>query len=43
MNSRDLRSWMWAEALSMFDEAEDLLPPRLALVLEWARANIAGH
>jgi HSP20 family protein len=24
MNSRDLRSWMWAEALSMFDEAERL-------------------
>jgi HSP20 family molecular chaperone IbpA len=24
MNSRQLRSWMWAEALSMFDEAERL-------------------
>jgi HSP20 family protein len=24
MNARDLRSWMWAEALSMFDEAERL-------------------
>ena len=31
--------WRWVS----FDEAEDLLPPRLALVLEWARANIAGH
>ena len=26
-----------------FDEAEDLLPPRLAGVLEWARAKIAGN
>jgi len=25
-----------------FDEAEDLLPPRLALVLEWAKQTIAG-
>ena len=25
--------WRWVS----FDEAEDLLPPRLALVLEWAR------
>lgn len=24
MNTRDLRNWMWAEALSMFDEAERL-------------------
>ncbi|MGW8270901.1 MAG: Hsp20/alpha crystallin family protein [Burkholderiales bacterium] len=24
MNSRELRSWMWAEALAMFDEAERL-------------------
>jgi HSP20 family protein len=24
MNSRELRNWMWAEALSMFDEAERL-------------------
>jgi len=24
MDSRDLRSWMWAEALAMFDEAERL-------------------
>ena len=31
--------WRWVS----FDEAEELLPPRLALVLEWARANIAGH
>ena len=26
-----------------FDEAEDLLPPRLAHVLEWARATITGN
>jgi 8-oxo-dGTP pyrophosphatase MutT (NUDIX family) len=26
-----------------FDEAEDLLPPRLAIVLEWARDTITGH
>jgi 8-oxo-dGTP pyrophosphatase MutT (NUDIX family) len=26
-----------------FDEAEDLLPPRLAGVLEWARQTLAGH
>ena len=25
-----------------FDEAEDLLPPRLAVVLEWARRTISG-
>jgi len=25
-----------------FDEAEDLLPPRLAIVLEWARKTIHG-
>jgi 8-oxo-dGTP pyrophosphatase MutT (NUDIX family) len=25
-----------------FDEAEDLLPPRLALVLDWARKTISG-
>ena len=25
-----------------FDEAEDLLPPRLALVLEWAKKTITG-
>jgi 8-oxo-dGTP pyrophosphatase MutT (NUDIX family) len=25
-----------------FDEAEDLLPPRLAIVLDWARKTIAG-
>jgi len=25
-----------------FDEAEDLLPPRLAVVLEWARKTITG-
>ena len=26
-----------------FDEAEDLLPPRLAAVLEWARGTITGN
>ena len=26
-----------------FDEAEDLLPPRLAGVLGWARQTLAGH
>ena len=25
-----------------FEEAEDLLPPRLAIVLEWARKTISG-
>jgi 8-oxo-dGTP pyrophosphatase MutT (NUDIX family) len=30
--------WRWVS----FDEAEDLLPPRLALVLDWARATIDG-
>ena len=25
--------WRWVS----FDEAEDLLPPRLALILDWAR------
>jgi 8-oxo-dGTP pyrophosphatase MutT (NUDIX family) len=25
-----------------FDEAEDLLPPRLAVVLDWAKQTIAG-
>jgi 8-oxo-dGTP pyrophosphatase MutT (NUDIX family) len=30
--------WRWVT----FDEAEDLLPPRLALVLEWARVTLAG-
>jgi bis(5'-nucleosidyl)-tetraphosphatase len=30
--------WRWVS----FDEAEDLLPPRLAFVLEWARATIGG-
>ena len=28
--------WRWVS----FDEAEDLLPPRLALVLEWARQTL---
>lgn len=28
--------WRWVS----FDEAEDLLPPRLALVLEWARNTL---
>jgi 8-oxo-dGTP pyrophosphatase MutT (NUDIX family) len=31
--------WRWVS----FDEAEDLLPPRLALVLDWARATIDGR
>jgi len=26
-----------------FDEAEDLLPPRLSGVLEWARNTLSGH
>ena len=25
------------------DEAEDLLPPRLAVVLEWVKKTLAGH
>jgi 8-oxo-dGTP pyrophosphatase MutT (NUDIX family) len=31
--------WRWVS----FDDAEDLLPPRLALVLDWARAAIGGR
>jgi 8-oxo-dGTP pyrophosphatase MutT (NUDIX family) len=30
--------WRWVS----FDEAEELLPPRLARVLDWARRTIAG-
>lgn len=30
--------WRWVT----FNEAEDLLPPRLAVILDWARATIAG-
>jgi len=26
-----------------FEEAEDLLPPRLAVILDWARATITGN
>ena len=26
-----------------FDEAEDLLPPRLGVVLEWVKKTLAGH
>ena len=26
-----------------FDAAEDVLPPRLAIVLDWARAMVAAH
>jgi 8-oxo-dGTP pyrophosphatase MutT (NUDIX family) len=26
-----------------FDEAEELLPPRLAVVLEWVKNKLAGH
>jgi len=33
------QEWRWVS----FDEAEDVLPPRLALVLDWARATIEGH
>jgi len=33
------QEWRWVS----FDEAEDVLPPRLAVVLDWARATIAGH
>lgn len=31
--------WRWVS----YDEAEDLLPPRLSLVLDWARQTIGGH
>ena len=31
--------WRWVD----FEGAEELLPPRLAIVLDWARATIAGH
>jgi 8-oxo-dGTP pyrophosphatase MutT (NUDIX family) len=31
--------WRWVS----FEDAEDVLPPRLALVLDWARATIEGH
>jgi len=31
--------WRWVG----FDEGEDVLPPRLAIVLDWARATIEGH
>lgn len=30
--------YRWAS----FDEAEELLPPRLAIVLEWARRTVSG-
>jgi len=30
--------WRWVT----FDEAEDLLPPRLALVLDWARRTLSS-
>ena len=30
--------WRWVT----FNEAEDLLPPRLAIVLEWARETLEG-
>ena len=32
----DHHEWRWVS----FDEAEDLLPPRLALVLDWARETL---
>jgi 8-oxo-dGTP pyrophosphatase MutT (NUDIX family) len=31
--------WRWVS----FDEAEDFLPPRLGLVLDWARGMIEGR
>ena len=31
-------AWKWVG----FEEAEDYLPPRLAVVLEWARRTLAG-
>lgn len=31
--------WRWVT----FDEAEDLLPPRLAIVLEWVRETLENH
>jgi 8-oxo-dGTP pyrophosphatase MutT (NUDIX family) len=31
--------WRWVS----FDEAEDLLPPRLAIVLDWAKRTIGGN
>lgn len=31
--------WRWVS----FEEAEDLLPPRLAIVLDWARGRLAAH
>ena len=30
--------WRWVS----FDEAEDYMPPRLAVVLEWARSTLSG-
>jgi len=31
--------WRWVA----YDEAEELLPPRLAIVLDWAQRTIGGH
>jgi 8-oxo-dGTP pyrophosphatase MutT (NUDIX family) len=31
--------WRWVS----FDEAEELLPPRLAIVLDWAKTTISGN
>ncbi len=31
--------WRWVS----WDEAEELLPPRLAIVLNWAKSKIAGN
>lgn len=31
--------WRWVS----FEEAEELLPPRLAIVLDWAKKTIAGR
>jgi len=33
------QEWRWVS----FDEAEAVLPPRLAVILDWARATIEGH
>lgn len=32
-------AWRWVS----FEQAEDLLPPRLAIVLDWARRTLTGN
>jgi bis(5'-nucleosidyl)-tetraphosphatase len=32
-------AWRWVS----YEEAEELLPPRLAIVLDWARTTISGN